>query len=106
MVIMSEVPSFLFSPLDHETQLLTSELESLGGGDAIAIDMETHYVLDDRLAKGENQTVWLNGNQISLRDASMPLRSPISDNIKTFKVSDTYKLQDVLQCPDRIKHIK
>jgi hypothetical protein len=103
---MNEVPSFLYSPLDYQTQLLTNELESLGGGDSKANYMEAHYVLDDRLTRGDNQTVWLNRNHVSLRDAFMPLNSPISDNIMNFEVTDTYKLQDVLECPDQLQHIK
>jgi hypothetical protein len=103
---MNEVPSFLYSPLDYQTQLLTDELESLGGGDSKANNMEAHYVLDDRLTRGENQTVWLNGKHISLRDVLMPLNSPISDNITNFEVTDTYTLQDVLQYPDQLQHIK
>lgn len=93
------VPSFLYSALDRETQALAAELASLGGGDANQVPMEVHCILDDRLEKGDNQTVWINDKStISLRDKSLPLHSAI-DAMKKYSFNSAYTLQDILQHP-------
>ena len=93
------VPSFLYSPLDAETQRMADELAYLGGGDARAINMEVHCILDDRLSRLDNQTVWLSGESVNLRDTTLPMGTPIAECMRSHPFSSSCKLQDVLQFP-------
>jgi hypothetical protein len=92
-------PSFLYSALDEETQRLAGELARLGGGDATAVNIEVHAVLDDRLDRHENQTIWLNKASIDLRDALLPIGTPIAQCMKSYSLSGSCRLQDILQYP-------
>jgi hypothetical protein len=51
-------PSFLYTGVDLESQMLTEELERLGGGDARVARIEVHCVLDERRQCGGDQTLW------------------------------------------------
>lgn len=93
------IPSFLYSALDVETLRMSEELASLGGGDAKAVTMEVHCVVDDRLRRLDNQTIWLNEGSVGIRDALQPLDTPISESMKNYAMSNSYMLHDVLQCP-------
>ena len=92
------VPSFLYSALDIETQRMTDELAALGGGDARAVAMEMHCIIDDRLARSDSQTIWLKERAVSIRDASQPLNAPIAESMSNYATSGSYLLHDVLQC--------
>lgn len=93
------VPSFLYSALDFETQKMSAELASLGGGSARTVNMEVHCVVDDRLHRLDNQTIWMNEVSIGLREAVQLLNAPVSEYTKKYNFSSSYKLQDVLQSP-------
>jgi hypothetical protein len=93
------IPSFLYSALDIETLRMSQELASLGGGDARAVNMEVNCIVDDRLQRLDNQTIWLNEGSVGIRDALQPLDTPISESVKNYAISHSYMLHKVLQCP-------
>ena len=93
------VPSFLYSALDEETQGLAEELASLGGGNARAVNMEIHCILDDRLDSSDKQTIWLNGGTIAIRDTVLPVGTPIDECMKNALFSSSHRLHNVLQAP-------
>ena len=99
MSSIAAVPSFLFSPLDEETKKLTMELESLGGGDAKAINMGIHCIIDERLERNEAQVIWHSGDSVELRDALMSRNSPKLDCMKRYKATTTGSLIDTLRNP-------
>ena len=96
------VPSFLYSALDPETQRMAEELASLGGGNARAINMEVHCIIDDRLSRLDNQTIWRDGASVCLKEYQQLQGSPISESIRKYNFTGSYKLQDVLQSPTDI----
>jgi hypothetical protein len=103
---LSDVPSFLYSPLDNETRMLTEELESLGGGDAKAVNMGLHCVVDDRLEKKDSQVIWPGKDAVEVRDALMPRNAPISECMKRFPATDSHSLTDVLRYPNELPIVR
>lgn len=78
---------------------MAEELASLGGGNARAINMEVHCIIDDRLSRLDNQTIWMNGASVCLREYQPQLGSPIPEIVKKYNFTSSYRLKDVLQSP-------
>ena len=91
------VPSFLYSALDLQTLRMAEELALLGGGDCKAVNMEVHCIIDDRLSKLDNQTIWLNDESVSVKDALQASDVRYPNSMRDYRVSSTSFLHDVLQ---------
>lgn len=96
------VPSFLFSALDKETLLLSSELDALGGGDAKASSFELHVAIDSKRKKNnDRQVLWNYNSMVGLRDLTVPSDYPVSKSIKYYPVSTVSDIN----CLERINSL-
>ena len=93
---MSMEPSYLYCGLDAETLAMARELEGLGGGDACLESMEVHAIIDDRLVKGDAQTLWLHGKTVGLRNALLPRTHPEAETMSYFTVTSSLRLPQML----------
>jgi hypothetical protein len=104
------VPSYLYSPLDLNTIELTKELESLGGGDAKTKNIDVYIILNTPIeSKGKTikernneskQTLWTTNDTIGIRNINVSNATPMSESMKYYNITNTYKLYDIINNPD------
>jgi hypothetical protein len=100
-----DVPSYWYAALDPSTRQLAAELQELGGGDAVAANMELYCLIDSKVQsihsgqqqqqQADAQMIWPFEDSVAIRDVNMAVNH--RSQLKHFAVTKNFNLRAVIQ---------